>query len=182
MAGDDSRGIFGQKMKNRIFRVFNGYIGSIYLIVIPVMIFVNVIMISPIFIAMALIVMFSIPIIIYSFLMEFVVNPKVANSCSAIFISIVFWGITVGLLLSKPIFMSVNGFNLIPSCIFGFGGALSGMWIRFMYVRDITGQRLPFWYEFILACFYIVAIMVLLCIVVFILAYILVKFLNMIGV
>lgn len=150
-------GYWGQKMKNRIFRVFMSYIGSIYLVVVIQMIFVNVIMINPAFVAMVLIVVLSVPIIIYGCLMEFFVNPKVANSYLAIFISMVLWAIAGGVFASY-VLMSIKGFDLKVLLRFGVVGLLSGMWVRFIYVRETKGQQLPSWYRPVLVWFYNVVV------------------------
>lgn len=74
-----------KQMNGRFFRVFGGYVSCIGLIVITYfifgVIFPETLMSLDLFILIiGITVLFSIPAIIYSFLMEFVINPKISRS------------------------------------------------------------------------------------------------------
>lgn len=155
-------------MKDRFFRVFGGYVSCIGLIVITYfifgVIFPETLMSLDLFILIiGITVLFSIPAIIYSFLMEFVINPKISRSYWGICISVFFWIITVGVFFSGFTFISLDRHNLILSLRTGIGGLLSGIWIRYMYVREIKGQQVPSWFIFILIffiCFAVIGLLV----------------------
>lgn len=157
-----------KQMKNRLFRVFNGYVSCICLIIIAILIINEIFPPQPSFIFMGFltiivggITILSIPAIIYSFLMEFVINPKISHSFWVICISVFFWVITTGAFISSML-MSMKGFDLAVLLRFGLGGLLSGIWIRFMYVRESKEQQVPSWYVFILIYFICIAVIGLL--------------------
>lgn len=103
---------------------------------------------SPLFaLSLFLLAYMAIPAMIYSSLMEFVINPKISNHQWVVFISIflgflfiylviVFFTSSMGYPLSKVVY----GACVVVAC---FVGCFSGIWIRFIYIWHIGQQKLP---------------------------------------
>ncbi len=148
-----------KQMKDRFFRVFMGYVFPIFIMGCTFGMYFNrsnyikdyivtFLLRVHVFEAFS-ILFFSIPIVIYSCLMEFVINPKLVNGYWAVFISTILVAIVIfsafnfneyKYSLGQRPFQGSGQYILL---LIGLGiGLLSSLWLRFIYIRQKNEQPL----------------------------------------